>query len=205
MNFLAHLALAGPEDASRIGNILGDFEKGTPESIQQRLPAEVVAGIVMHRRIDRFTDDHPVFRETRTLLAPERARFAGIIIDIFFDHFLNEHWGSFHPGTVSDFIEEMYHLFERRPEWLGTQFGPLVPLLRRENWLAAYGNFEGLEITLCRVASRSPKLDPIRSGVADLRKHYREFEDQFLAFYPEVRQEACRLLAKKKLLTPAFP
>lgn len=205
MNFLAHLALAGTDDASRIGNILGDFEKGTPDSIRQRLPDPIVAGIVMHRHIDRFTDDHQIFRESRILLAPERRRFAGIIVDIFFDHFLTTHWQRFHPGTVPEFIEEMHQLFERRPEWLGSHFGPLVPRLRSENWLASYGSLSGLEKTLNRVANRSPKLTPLREGVLDLREHHQLFEKQFLTFYPEVRQQAAQLLGKKTVLTPAFP
>ncbi|MGJ8725655.1 MAG: ACP phosphodiesterase [Roseibacillus sp.] len=205
MNFLAHLALAGPDDASRIGNILGDFEKGTPESLRERLPAPIVDGIMMHRRIDRFTDDHPVFRDTKKLLAPERLRFAGILIDIFYDHFLNKHWNDYHPGTVADFIEENYRLFDRRPDWLGTKFGPLVPLLKAENWLASYGTFEGLEKTLSRVASRSSRLSPICNGVDDLRTHYKLFEDHFGAFYPAVRQHATSLLGQKTLLTPSFP
>lgn len=205
MNFLAHLALAGPDDASRIGNILGDFEKGTPESLRERLPTEIVDGIMMHRRIDRFTDDHPAFRKTKKLLAPERLRFAGIIVDIFFDHFLNKHWNQYHPGNVTDFIEENYRLFDRRPEWLGPKFGPLVPLLKAENWLASYGTFEGLETTLTRVASRSPKLAPIGNGVDDLRVHHDRFEELFLDFYPAVRQQAATLLGQKTLLTPSFP
>ena len=205
MNFLAHLALAGTDDASRIGNILGDFEKGTPASIRERLPDKIVDGIIMHRRIDRFTDEHPAFKQTRQLLAPERQRFAGIVIDIFFDHLLNKHWSTYHPGTASDFIEEIYQLFERRPEWLGAHFGPLVPRLRAENWLAAYGSFEGLEITLTRVASRSPKLTPICAGVEDLEKNYAVFEKNFAIFYPEVRKYAAHTLGKKSTRTPSFP
>lgn len=205
MNFLAHLALAGSNDASRIGNILGDFEKGTPSSIRQRLPDEVVAGIVMHRQIDRFTDDHPVFQQSKLLLAPHRRRFAGIIVDIFFDYFLNRHWNRYHPGNVPDFIEEIYQLFERRPEWLGQQFGPIVPLLRSENWLASYNTFEGLDLTLNRIATRSPKLIPIRDGVHDLREHQQKFEELFLTIYPDVRLKAAELLGSKFLKTPSFP
>ena len=205
MNFLAHLALAGPDDASRIGNILGDFEKGTPDSIRERLPDEVVAGITMHRRIDRFTDDHHSFQESKLLLAPERRRFAGIVVDIFFDYFLNKHWSNYHPGSVAAFIEEIYQLFERRPEWLGQQFGPLVPRLRNENWLASYGSFEGLNLTLERIANRSNKLTPICEGVNDLKNNYEQFEEIFLGFYPDIRQQAAELLGSKSVKTPSFP
>lgn len=205
MNFLAHLALAGPDDASRIGNILGDFEKGTPDSLRERLPAPIVDGIVMHRRIDRYTDEHPVFREARKLLAPSRRRFAGILLDIFFDHFLNKNWHHFHPGNVEEFIAEIYQLFDRHPEWLGSRFGPLVPLLRAENWLASYGTPEGLKTTLTRVASRSPRLSPLVDGVEDLENNYVAIEEHFRVFYPEIRQYAAHLLGRKNVQTPAFP
>ena len=205
MNFLAHLALAGPDDSSRIGNILGDFEKGTPESISQRLPQAVVDGIIMHRRIDRFTDDHVIFHEAKNLLAPERRRFAGIIVDIFFDHFLSNHWQTYHPGTVSEFIEQVHQLFDRHPTWLGSHFGPLVPRLRTENWLASYASLEGQAATLHRIADRSPKLAPLRDGVDDLSHNYQQFEKSFLSFYPEAREYAAHLLKKNSLETPSFP
>ncbi len=205
MNFLAHLALAGPQDASRIGNILGDFEKGTPESIRQRLPSAVVDGIIMHRHIDRFTDDHTAFHASKALLAPHRRRFAGIIVDIFFDHFLSKHWQQFHPKTVPEFIAEIYQLFEQHPNWLGSNFGPLVPRLQSENWLLAYGTTEGLAATLSRISQRSPKLSPLKEGIEDLQLHYQGFEQNFQSFYPEVRQYATHLLGKNSLQTPAFP
>lgn len=205
MNFLAHLALAGPSDASRIGNLLGDFEKGTPASLRERLPAPIVEGIVMHRRIDRFTDSHPVFQQARLLLAPERRRFAGIIIDIYFDHLLNKHWASYHPGTVPDFAAEIYQTFDRHPTWLGTQLGPLVPRIKAENWLAAYSTVEGIEHTLGRVANRSPRLAPIAHATPDLIAEKAAFESHFLQFYPAIRQFAAEALGKKTLQTPAFP
>ena len=205
MNFLAHLALAGPSDASRIGNILGDFEKGTEEALLERLPKEIVAGILMHRQIDLFTDRHPVFRQARLLLAPERRRFAGIIIDIYFDHFLSQHWSRYHPGTVTDFIQAVYQGFDRHPDWLGKEFGPLVPRLKRENWLASYASVEGLAQTLDRVANYSPRFAPVADAMPDLLEHRAPFEEHFLSFYPEARQHATSLLGKNSLSTPAFP
>ena len=205
MNFLAHLTLAGTEDASRIGNLLGDFEKGTPESLYQRLPPEIVPGILMHRQIDRFTDSHAIFHETKSLLAPERRRFAGIVIDIFFDHFLSKHWSTYHPGTVTGFISEIYDLLDKHPTWLGSELGPLVPRLKKENWLASYSDFEGLEKTLQRIASRSSRFDPMKEGIDDLKKNYPAFESAFLQFYPELRQYAAKLLDQKTRKSPSFP
>nr|MBR9810071.1 hypothetical protein [bacterium] len=65
MNFLAHFHLAQPTDGSRIGALLGDFVRGTPESLQTRFPPEVVNGIILHRAIDRFTDSHEIFLKSK--------------------------------------------------------------------------------------------------------------------------------------------
>lgn len=205
MNFLAHLALAGPDDASRIGNILGDFEKGTPDSLRERLPSAVVTGIMMHRHLDRYTDSHPLFLTSKNLLKPERRRFAGIAIDIFFDHFLSKHWSNFHPGTTTHFIAEVYQLFERHPEWLGSHFGPLVPRIKSENWLGTYQTITGVEFTLQRIATRSHKFEPLIHSVEDLTSNYLEFENLFLQFYPQIREYAAKLLGKKIENKSAFP
>ncbi|MGZ7081297.1 MAG: ACP phosphodiesterase, partial [Thermoanaerobaculia bacterium] len=56
MNYLAHLFLAGDSAESMIGNLAGDFVKGV---LHDRFPPAITAGIVMHRKIDAFTDSHP--------------------------------------------------------------------------------------------------------------------------------------------------
>ncbi|MBK1833096.1 ACP phosphodiesterase [Roseibacillus ishigakijimensis] len=205
MNFLAHLALAGPSDASRVGNLLGDFEKGTPASLAERHAPEIVAGILMHRQLDRHTDDHPSFRAAKLLLAPERRRFAGILLDLYFDHLLHRHWPRFHPGTAEDFIAGIHHTLERRRDWLGPNFGPLAPLLRQQNWLGSYATLPGLQLTLDRVSRRSPRFAPLREGLQDYLRQEGEIEELFLALYPDLRARANLLLGNKTLITPSFP
>jgi len=100
MNYLAHLALIPTscrdrEDALRIGNLLGDFIKGTESSLRLQFPVDLVDGIKLHRAIDKFTDAHPSFLESKQLLAPERRRYAGIVLDIIYDHFLSIHWKTY--------------------------------------------------------------------------------------------------------------
>lgn len=196
MNYLAHLRLAGPSDASRIGNLLGDFVKGTPESLRPRFPAEVIRGIVMHRRLDRFTDDHPAFHRGRALLAPTRRRLAGIIVDVFFDHFLTKYWDDF--GTAAplpEFLTEIYDTLERHPTWLSNDLARILPRLRRENWLLSYGSLPGLTLTFERIARRSVRLAGLRDAADELATHYDEFAELFLEFFPDVREHAQRLLS----------
>ena len=104
MNFLAHLYLAEPTPACRVGNVLGDFVRGRINALTAELPAPLVAGILRHRTLDRFTDAHPVAREARSLVAPERGRFAGVVVDIAYDHVLARQWNDWAGEPLPSFL-----------------------------------------------------------------------------------------------------
>lgn len=186
MNYLAHLMLADDSDASRIGNLLGDFTKGTIASLAEVYPAEIIRGIKMHRAVDRFTDSHQVFKNTRALLAPERRRFSGIIIDIIFDHYLSIHWHDYHQQPLEYFIDDVYRALDEHPEWRAGRLAKAFPMMRDENWLITYTTVEGVELTLERVSRRGKRTAQIAGGITDLRKHYAEFEASFQAFMPSL-------------------
>ena len=186
MNYLAHLLLADDTDASRIGNLLGDFTRGSLEELGKIYPPELVQGIKMHRAVDRFTDSHPVFKQCRSLLAPERRRFAGIIIDILFDHYLCKHWADYSDTPLDAFCQQVYAAFEKHPEWRAGRLAGAFPLMKRENWLMAYTTVDGIELTLQRVSRRSPRVGAIAGGIHDFKKHYADFEQAFHVYMPEL-------------------
>lgn len=186
MNYLAHLMLADNSDASRIGNLLGDFTKGTLGSLAEVYPAEIIRGIKMHRAVDRFTDSHQVFKNARTLLAPERRRFSGIIIDIIFDHYLSIHWDDYHHQPLEYFINDVYRALDEHPEWRAGRLAHAFPMMRHENWLITYATIEGVELTLERISRRGKRTGQIADGIIDLRKHYAQFEASFQAFMPSL-------------------
>ncbi|MFK7909400.1 MAG: ACP phosphodiesterase [Akkermansiaceae bacterium] len=186
MNYLAHLLLADNTDESRIGNLLGDFTRGAIFHLEKEYPAEVVRGIRMHRAVDRFTDDHKLFRQSRQLLAPERRRFAGIIVDIFFDHFLCLHWKDYHDEPIEEFIASIYRALDEHPEWRAGRLADVFPMMRDEDWLARYATVEGIENTLSGVSRRSPRVTKIAGGADDLRNNYETFESIFNKFMPDL-------------------
>ena len=186
MNFLAHLLLADDSDASRIGNLLGDFTKGPMDELAKRFPAEVTRGIHMHRVIDGFTDAHPAFKASRQLLAPERRRFAGIIVDLFLDHFLSVHWQDYHRTPLDEFCQQVYRELESHPEWQAGRLAEITPIMTRENWLMRYSTMTGMELTLSQVSHRSPRISKIANGIIDLRENYDALEANFHIFMPDV-------------------
>ncbi len=186
MNYLAHLLLADDSDASRIGNLLGDFTRGAITDLEHQFPAEVIRGIRMHRAVDRFTDSHEVFRSARELLAPERRRFAGIVVDIIYDHFLCIHWQDYCEVPLEEFIRSVYRALDENPEWHAGRLKKAFPMMRDEDWLARYATIDGIENTLQRVSRRSPRVGAIADGIDDLRENYDAFELLFLDFMPDL-------------------
>ncbi|MGJ8677966.1 MAG: ACP phosphodiesterase [Akkermansiaceae bacterium] len=186
MNYLAHLLLADDSDASRIGNLLGDFTRGPLENLREVYPAELVRGIKMHRAVDRFTDDHPTFKRGRSLLHRDRIRFAGIIIDIFYDHLLCVHWDKFSSIPLKDFTRQVYEALERNPDWHAGRLAKLFPRIKTENWLMIYQTLDGLDYTLKRVSMRSERISEVAHSMEDLKNNYAAFEELFHEFMPEL-------------------
>jgi len=188
MNYLAHLALIPPNqeeraDALRIGNLLGDFVKGTEASLRKTLPHDLVAGIILHRAIDKCTDKHPAFLASKQLLAPERRRYAGIVIDIIYDHFLSIHWHHYYEVNLADFITNIYTILDQHKEWQLGKLATAFPLMRSENWLASYSTKDGIHETFRRVAHRGKFTDPIADTSIDFDLHYTTFEKHFHHLY----------------------
>ena len=92
MNYLAHLHLGGDTPAQLLGSLYGDFVKGP---LAGQWPADIEAAIRLHRRIDVFTDSHPLQAQARARFALERRRYSGILLDVFFDHCLALNWGDY--------------------------------------------------------------------------------------------------------------
>lgn len=169
-----------------MGNLLGDFVRGTPASLAPHFPPAVIRGIRQHRAIDSFTDSHPVFLAAKKLLAPARQRFAGISIDVFFDHFLTNHWQKFSADNLGGFIVESYQMLENNPQWLTPELLEILPRMKDENWLDTNGTIAGIELTMTRISRRRHFLAPLREAHLDLIDHYHSFDRAFHDFYPQL-------------------
>jgi acyl carrier protein phosphodiesterase len=183
MNFLAHAALAGPDWADRLGAMLGDFVKGP---LPAGLPPAVAAGVELHRRIDSFAETHPAFRESRSRVSPERRRYAGIMIDLFYDHFLARHWQSYSAQPLEAFAAEIYALMAAHSELLPPRLAQILPSMRAGDWLSSYRSLENVGYALDRMSrSRLTRPNTLAGSAAELEARYQEFERDFLVFFPD--------------------
>jgi acyl carrier protein phosphodiesterase len=193
VNWLAHLRVAPPEPLPRLGNLLGDFVRGVDVAT---LPAPVRAGIAQHRAVDRFTDAHARFRRSRALVPAPLRRFSGVLVDVFYDHFLARDWHRFGDRRpLAAFTADVYALLAAHHHLLPPRLRHAAPHMAREDWLGSYAAVDGIELVLTRMAARLRRPSPLADGATALRAHYAALGNDFAAFFPDLLAFATALPA----------
>ena len=107
MNFLAHLYLSGNNKEVILGNFIADAVKGKELN---RYKEQVQVGIRLHRAIDTYTDKHPVVEKSKERLRGKYHKYAGVIVDMFYDHFLAANWNEYSNEPLNKFTSNAYRI-----------------------------------------------------------------------------------------------
>lgn len=187
MNHLAHLYLAPDSEHHRIGSLMGDFARGLNA---QALPQAVHEGLRHHRAVDAFTDQHPDVIASKRLFSGQRRRFAGVALDILYDHYLLRHWQRFSSVDPDEFIEQVYReLMDNRPvmpEKMQTVTGQIV----RYDWFRSYQDLDNIGYALDRVAARIRFRHSFDGIIEEIKANDEQLEALFLSFFPDLREYA---------------
>ena len=190
MNFLAHLYLAGDNEDHIVGQVLADFlERGWRDGVSDG----VLWGVRLHQQADLFTDQHRVFRRSRARLPQHLRRYAGIAVDIFYDHLLATHWGRFHDAPLERFAQSRYRILEGRTDEMTARMRAALPIMIEHDWLTSYRRIEGMERALAGVSRRLKRPNPLAEAGAAFRADRDGFEQDFLAFFPDLAAQMSRL------------
>lgn len=183
MNYLAHLYLSGESDELMLGNFIGDFVKGKK---YLDYPGPVASGIRLHRSIDSFTDSHPDVKACIHFLKPGYGRHAGIVADVFFDHFLAANWSDYSPVTLRNFAKHAHAVFLSNFALLPFRVKQFLPFLIQHKRLESYAKPENL-IQVLEIMSRHTSL-PTRTdwAIQVLEREYAQFELLFRSFFAEM-------------------
>lgn len=192
MNLLAHAYLSGDNQRVLLGNLMGDFVKG---AVDAQLHEDVQRGIHLHRLIDSYTDANPVFARSRERLHKPFRRFAGILIDIFYDHFLSKGWEQFSAMALPEYAQSIYHLLESNRSELPKRMEQFTSYMIHNDILVAYGRLDGIERVLAGMARRFPHENPLAEGIHELTRNYDALRNDFEEFFPTVVQYAAEQLA----------
>lgn len=187
MNFLAHLFLSGNNPEILIGNFIADSVKGKgifgyDIAVQQ--------GIHLHRAIDSFTDSHPVCLKSKARLTERYRKYAGVVADMFYDHFLSANWKDYSSESLDHFVERIHLILMKNYPILPEKSQRFVAYMNKFNWLKGYGTFEGLGRALAGMAIRTPFKSGIENAVSDLKNDYPLYKSEFEMFFPEVSEFA---------------
>ena len=183
MNFLAHIYLSGDNDLIKIGNFMADGIRGKHF---ENYPLEIQKGIVLHRFIDTYTDAHPIFRESTKRLHKNYHHYAGVIVDVFYDHFLAKNWSNYSAENLEDFTENFYQSLRDNYDFLSERTKGMMPYMIEYNWLVSYQTVEGISRILTQMDSRTKNESKMRFSPNELIEYYAEFEQEFTSFFEDV-------------------
>ena len=184
MNFLAHIYLSGDSDLIKIGNFMADGVRGNKHL---ELHSDIQKGIILHRSIDTFTDAHPLFRQSTKRLHANYHHFSGVIVDVFYDHFLAKNWSLYSDEKLEVYVANFYESLDIHYDLLTEKAQLMKPYMIQQNWLLSYRTIEGIEKILSQMDNRIKRESNMRFSVEELRLFYQEFEDDFTIFFNELQ------------------
>ncbi len=186
MNYLAHALLAGPLASDRVGGVIGDFVKGPLVPRPDWLGTALADGVMLHRRIDSFAEMHAAFRRSRSRVSEGRRRYGGIMVDMFYDHFLAAHWPRFSTQPLTAFTAETYRQIKMHGKPLPEAFGPVFARMAAQDWLASYRESSNVALALDRMAQyRLRQPNPLAGTGEELLQECAGLETDLLAFLPD--------------------
>lgn len=188
MNYLAHLFLSPPGEDALLGSLLGDFVKGplTSHSVRERYGPVVTGAIDLHRKIDSYTDAHPIAIESRNRVSRERRRLAGVMVDMFYDHFLARYWEEFHDSPLAGFTNDFYEVLTRRHAELPERVQRIARFMIESDWLGSYADVQSIDTALNRMSRRLRRSNALVNSAEELVNNYDKLEHDFRSFLPDV-------------------
>ncbi|MBU2907252.1 MULTISPECIES: acyl carrier protein phosphodiesterase [Arenibacter] len=183
MNFLAHLYLSFEDDQITIGNFIADSIRGNKYN---HLPEKIQKGIVLHRAIDTYTDKHPIVRQSTKRLHENYSHYSGVIVDIFYDHFLAKNWSEYADTPLPHFVDNFYDLLENNYDILPIGVKRMMPYMIADNWILNYAKMEGISRVLNGMNRRTQNKSKMNFAILDLEEHYTDFEKEFTYFFEEL-------------------
>ena len=185
MNYLAHALLAGDDDALRLGGMLGDFVHGQPDPATY--PARVISGIRLHRAIDVYTDAHPQVLSAKACLPSPYRRYAGILLDMWFDHCLARGFTHWSDQPLAEYSLALRDLLRRRDDLLTPALRRFRTYMEANDLPAGYADRATLAHALVGIGQRLSRANPLDTALPVLLAHGDELQRRFEEFFPQLR------------------
>lgn len=170
-----------------VGGVIGDWIKGP---LPGELPGDLARGVALHRAIDVFAETHPAFRCSRARVSSERRRYAGVLVDIFYDHLMARDWARLHPETLNSYCANVYRQIAGRLDELPEAVRHALALMAREDWLQSYSELDGIADVLARMSRRAKRPNPLEGGEQEFLADAAGYADDFQAWLSDAKHFA---------------
>ncbi len=184
MNFLSHLYLSGNSEGLLIGNFIADSVKGSDYKF---FSTPIQQGIVLHRKIDSFTDSHEIVEQSKQRLREKYRKYASVIVDVYYDHFLAKNWHLYSNESLKTYVQKIYLLIQKNNDILPLKSAQFTKYMLHHNILEAYSELDGINRVLQGMAHRASFESNMEKAIVDLQEHFLLFENEFKLFFPELQ------------------
>lgn len=184
MNFLFHLYLSGDDTELLVGNFMGDFVKGP---LDDTYGPGILKGLRLHRKIDAFAQKNADFQASRLRLPAAYGLYRGVLVDLFYDHFLAASWDSLSATSFSDYLVATQSIVEQHLMIMPPHLQEIVPLIFND-FLPSYRTVSGTERALRRMSRRRQRENPLAAGGGELSRYYLELQKDFSCFLPQAER-----------------
>ena len=181
MNFLAHIYLSGENDLVRIGNFVGDWIKGNE---YKKFHPDIQKGILLHRSIDYFTDNHPTVRQSKSRFSEKYHKYSGIIIDILYDHFLAKEWDNFSCVELPQFTVQLSECLISNMHHFSKEIQEFIPRFMNRKWIESYVTIDGIEQVLKGMTRHTSLPDKTDDAIRIFTDNYTDFRNEFYSYFP---------------------
>jgi len=196
LNFLAHALLAGDKPALIVGGVIGDWIKGI---LPGTLPDDLAQGVALHRAIDNFAETNPAFRQSRSRCSNFRRRYAGVVVDVIYDHLLAKNWADHHHIPLNEYCAEIYsNIHDRLPDLPDTSH-PGLKMMLNQDWLTNYQHIDEIADVLARMSRRIKRTNPLAGSEQEFLADVDGFTSDFYSWLEDAKAFSEDWIAQTKV------
>lgn len=184
MNYLAHSYLSFEDDEVLFGNFIGDFVKGKKRMLE--FPSKVQKGLMLHREIDRFTDNHKATIRSRKLVQNELSITSGIFVDMIYDHILANFWKDFSDLELKVYTTSIYNRIDQFESFFDPKFAYMYGYMKEGDWLFHYSKKEYMTRFLKGVSNRVKIENNLDNSFWLYENFKSELEGNFLELFQDL-------------------
>ncbi len=168
-----------------VGNFIADRVKGTELFLYDK---GIRTGILLHRKIDSFTDSHPMVEKSKKRLRPHFHKYSPVIVDVFYDHFLAVNWKIYHPLSLEEFTRNTYSILEYHEHIFPERIRRMFYFMKRENWLLSYQSVDGIHRALTGMSRRTKFDSRLDEAASFLERDYALYGAEFEIFIEDLKK-----------------